>query len=386
MRGLKHAAVTVTAAAAITGGLAVSAANASTSDHHNHHHQPFISNFSNVTPGPSTIPANGDVNPYGVAVIRQSVGRLDRGDVLVSNFNNHKNQQGRGSTIVEVSPKGAVTQFAHISPSMVPGCPGGVGLTTALAVLNNGWVVVGSLPTSNGMSATAKAGCLIVLDSQGNVRETFEHHGINGPWDMTAVSNGNFAELFVTNVLNGTVAASPNPAKPHIVDKGTVLRLDLQMAPYSAPALMSVTTIGSGFPERTDQSALVIGPTGVGLGRDGTLYVADTLRNRIAAIRDATFRTSSDGTGMTVSAGAALNGPLGLAIAPNGDILTVNGGNGKLVETTPGGSQIATRVLDSTPTPPGLPGNGALFGLAVAPHHGGVYFVDDDKNQLNLLH
>ena len=29
---------------------------------------------------------------------------------------------------------------------------------------------------------------------------------------------------------------------------------------------------------------------------------------------------------------------------------------------------------------------GALFGLAVAPHGKGVYFVDDDTNTLNLLH
>jgi hypothetical protein len=385
MRGIQHAAVAVIAAAGITGGLMIGAASASAADHHDHH--PFISSFSTVMQGPSTIPQNGDENPYGVAVIHHSVGLLHRGDVLVSNFNNGSNQQGRGSTIMEVSPGGAVTQFAQISASGLPGdCPGGVGLTTALAVLHDGWVVVGSLPTSNGMSATAKAGCLIVLDSHGNVRETLAHHGINGPWDMTAVSDGNFAELFVTNVLNETVAASPDPANPQIVDKGTVLRLDLRISQDEPPALQSVTKIGSGFPERTDQGALVIGPTGVGLGRDGTLYVADTLGNRIAAIPDARFRHSSDGTGMTVSAGNALNGPLGLTIAPNGDILTVNGGDGNLVETTPDGEQVATFALDTTPTPPGQPGNGALFGLAVAPHHDGIYFVDDDENQLNLLH
>ena len=53
--------------------------------------------------------------------------------------------------------------------------------------------------------------------------------------------------------------------------------------------------IGTGFPERTDPDALVIGPTGVGLAPDGTLYVADTLNNRIAAIPDALFRHASAG-------------------------------------------------------------------------------------------
>ena len=37
------------------------------------------------------------------------------------------------------------------------------------------------------------------------------------------------------------------------------------------------TIIGSGFDERTDPAALVIGPTGLGLAPNGALYVADTL-------------------------------------------------------------------------------------------------------------
>ena len=43
-------------------------------------------------------------------------------------------------------------------------------------------------------------------------------------------------------------------------------------------------------------------------------------------------------------------------------------------------------MLDNTPVPPGLPGNGTLFGLAVVPGAAGVYFVDDGTNTLNLLH
>lgn len=109
---------------------------------------------------------------------------------------------------------------------------------------------------------------------------------------------------------------------------------------------------------------MVIGPTGVGLGSNGTLYVADTLNNSVATIGNAVLRSTSAGTGKTVSAGGAINGPLGLAIAPNGDILTVNSGDGNLVETTPGGAQVAIKTLDTSGSPPGA---GALFGLAVKP-------------------
>jgi sugar lactone lactonase YvrE len=341
---------------------------------------PFINRFHSIRTVVSTIPANGDLNPYGIFVIRQSIGRLHWGNVLVSNFNNKHNLQGTGTTIVQITPGGRRTLFAHIKASTLPGrCPGGVGLTTALEVLPGGWVVVGSTPSKNGMAATAKAGCLIVLNRNGKVAETFSGNGINGPWDSTMVSYGRVVDLFVDNVLNGTVKANGK-----VVNGGTVLRLTLLLSSRHAPRLVSTTKIGSGFAEQTNATAFILGPTGLGLGRHDTLYVADTQNSTITAIDKALVRPSSAGTGAMVSSGGALNMPLGMAIAPNGDILTVNGGDGRIVETTPAGVQIAHRFLDRTPPPP--IGAGALFGLAVAPHGSGVYYVDDDTNTLRLLH
>jgi sugar lactone lactonase YvrE len=143
----------------------------------------------------------------------------------------------------------------------------------------------------------------------------------------------------------------------------------------------SLTVIGSGFSERSDPAALVIGPTGVALGKNNkTLYVADSLNNRIAAITDPLHRSSSDNTGSTVSRGGSLNDPLGMTLAINGNILTANGNDGNLVETTPMGIQIATTLLDGTGNPPGA---GTLFGLTDVPGHG-LFFVDDGSNTLNL--
>jgi hypothetical protein len=135
-----------------------------------------------LNPGPSesTLPANGDVNPYGLTQVPVTTGNLVQGDLLVSNFNNSSNLQGTGTTIMEISPAGVVQAFAQIDPSSLPGpCPGGVGLTTALVVLRAGWVIVGSLPTSDGTAATAQAGCLLVLNSTGQVVETFSGAPIN---------------------------------------------------------------------------------------------------------------------------------------------------------------------------------------------------------------
>ena len=351
--------VTATAGLLAGSGMVATAANASDS---------FIGPLNHTKVIASTVPANGDVNPYGVAVVPHSTGRLYRGDVLVSNFNDKANVQGTGTTIVEVSPHGTVSLFAGIKDSA---CPGGVGLTTALVVLRSGWVIVGSLPTQNG--AISGPGCLIVLDQWGNVRKTISGYGIDGPWDMTALDGGNVSVLFVTNVLGGILAKHP------YANGGTVQRLVITSKPARTPRVLSSTKIGSGFPAKTDPAALVLGPTGDGLSWNGTLYVASTVDNRIAAIPNALSRHGSDGTGYTVSKGGHLNAPLGLAIAPNGHILTVNGGDGNIVETTPGGKQISWKTIDNN-----MGGAGDLFGLAVKPGADAVYFVDDFGNDNNL--
>jgi len=355
---------------------------------------PILKKLKTVSTVASTVPANGDVNPYGIVRVERSVGKLEAGHILISNFNNMANQQGTGTTIVDVSPGGALTLFAQLDPTTLPGaCPGGIGLTTALAVLRSGWVIVGSLPTNAGTLEPGGSGCLIVLDSNGNAVETFYGSLINGPWDMTWIEHGDHPSLFVTNVLNGTLAAGGS-----VVHQGTVLRINLGTSTTQMPWIESMTVIGSGFDQRTDPAALVLGVTGVALSssshgddaddwhgddHDRVLYVADTLNNCIRAISNPIFRTDSDGTGKLVASGGALNQPLGLTVAPNGHILTVNGGDGYIIEFSAHGKQLAKELIDNTGGPP--PGAGTLFGLIYVPDWG-IYFVDDGSNTLNLLH
>jgi hypothetical protein len=339
---------------------------------------PFLGGLNQVSTVASTVPPNGDVNPYGIFEVPNSSGNLVAGHFLVSNFNNKANLQGTGTTIMDIAPDGGVKEFARIHANSLPGpCPGGVGLTTALVVLKTGWVVVGSLPTSDGTSATAKAGCLLVLNNQGKVAETFSGGDINGPWDMTVTDNDDTAVLFVTNVLNGTVAASPN-----VVNGGTVVRLKLAVSSQEKPELESSVVIGSQFPERTDPGALVIGPTGVVFNpQNGVLFIADSVGNRIAMIGDALARKNSAGSGSTVTINGSLNDPLGLTRAPNGDLIAANGNDGNLVEISPDGDQVDTKLVDNTGNPPGA---GTLFGLFATLDK--VYFVDDGSNTLNVLH
>jgi hypothetical protein len=358
----------------------------------------ILKKLNNISTISSTVPRNGDVNPYGLVRVPKSVGILREGHYLISNFNANTtlqpNFQGTGTTIVEVSPDGALTLFSQIDATNLPGpCPGGVGLTTALAVLRTGWVIVGSLPTTDGTFATAQAGCLIVLDAWGNPVETFYGSLLNGPWDMASLDGDQQAVLFVTNVLNGTVAANGK-----VVNQGTVVRVNLAVSTSAMPFLESLTVIGAGFPERTDPAALVIGPTGLGMapacqhdsgncwfpfGEDEPiLYVADSINNRIDVITDPLTRATPSGPDKVLSSGGSLNDPLGLNVAPDGHILVVNGNDGFVTEITPHGVQIAKKLIDSSGNPPGA---GALFGLVFDPEVGVVY-VDDATNTLNVLH
>jgi hypothetical protein len=339
----------------------------------------------------TTVPANGDVNPYGVALVPRTIGKLVEGNFLVSNFNDAGNSQGTGTTIVQMRPNGSQKLFAQIDPNdpAVAGCTAGgtggvpltIGLTTALVALQSGFVVVGSLPTSDGSAATAQAGCLIVLDSQGNVAETIgntvetiKDTNINGPWDMTAVDNGGTFFLFVTNVLNDTVKA--NGA---IVNEGTVVRLLFTVPTSGAPQLTKEAVIANTLPERTDPMALVIGPTGAAFDpQTGNLLVADSLDSTIVKIPSAL--TAGLTSPITFSADPALNDPLGISLFGR-DLFVANGNDGNIVEIDVDSGQTAANLVDNA----GGTGAGSLFGLwAISDKK--VFFVDDATNTFNRLH
>jgi hypothetical protein len=337
----------------------------------------FLGQLHGLTQVASTVPANGDVNPYGVAVVPASGGRLTAGDTLVSNFNDKANVQGTGTTLVQVSPAGKTSVFANISALPAgQACPGGIGLTTALGILPGGWVVVGSLPTSNGgvLPALDPAGCLIVLNNQGTVAETITNSDIVGPWDLTVKSSATSAEVFVTNALGGNTTTNNGvPATGNC----TVVRLDLALSPASPPKLTSSTVIGTGFPWRANKAALILAPTGLALGGNGTLYVDDTLTNSVSAIPRALTRTGAiTAFSGTLSTGGALDGPLGMTMVPNGDLVVVNGNNGNAVEISPAGKQVATKTLIKN-------GAGDLFGIITT--QSGLLIANDGTNALDAI-
>jgi hypothetical protein len=336
-----------------------------------------IHRFTTLT---STVPDNGDQNPYAVVVAPVSAGSVLKDDVLVTNFNDHNNLQGLGSTIMRYRPATQeLATFASI-PRHLPQCPGGIGLTTAMTMLKSGWVIVGSLPSQDGTTATKGQGCLLILDASGNVAGSITGPNINGPWgNMAVIDNGGTATLFVSNT-----GFDVGPPGQDVVDKANVVRISLAIAPGKPPVVTDETVVGNGFGQQADKDVFIIGPTGLALGANSTLYVSDAIHNRIAAIPNAATRKDSAGTGQDVTTDGLLKRPLAMTVAPNGNLLVVNGLNGQVVEVDPAsGKQLHALWVDANRAQ-SPPGSGDLFGIAMTPSGDGFYYVKDEMNTLVL--
>jgi len=334
----------------------------------------------------STVTDNGDLNPYAVVVAPVSAGKIQKDDVLVDNFNNISNLQGTGTTIVDYRPATKQTTLFAKLPQKLAECPGGVGLTTAMTMLQSGWVIVGSSPSTDGTTATKGDGCVIVLDADGKMVAAWSGPTINDPWgNMAVLDKGSTATLFISMAgfgLPGPDKIDPATGFPVRVHEATVLRLELEIPDGKPPVLVRQTVVADGFSQRADRDNFLLGPTGLALGGDGTLYVTDGLDNLIVAIPDALTRTTSAGTGRVVTQGGLLSWPLAMVYTKQGHLLVCNGKDGRVVEVDPvAGKQIYSQWIDSDQAQ-SPPGNGDLFGIALTPDGQGFYYVEDDMNTL----
>jgi hypothetical protein len=334
----------------------------------------------------STITDNGDLNPYAVVVAPVSAGKIAKDDVLITNFNNLSNLQGTGVTIIAINPATRASTKIVDLPQNRKQCPGGIGLSTAMTMLKSGWIIVGSTPSTDGTTRTKGDGCLMVLDAWGRVAATWTGPDINGPWgNMAVVDRGNSATLFIS--MSGFDVPGPQVRDPATgtsvqVNKATVLRLELSIPSGQPPVITSRTVVGNGFAQRADQYDFLLGPTGLALSPDGTLYIADAVSNQIDAIPDALTRTTSAGIGRVVTRDGLLKHPLAMCWTPNGTLLVTNAWNGQVVELDPAsGKQLFAHWLDTNQAQ-SPPGNGDLFGIAMKPDGSGFYYVQDDMNAL----
>jgi hypothetical protein len=327
--------------------------------------------FQQILPFPtinvSTIPSNGDVNPYGVAFVPNGFpagGLLEPGDLLVSNFNNSQNLQGTGTTIIKVAPNGQTSLFFQGTAPL--------GLSTGLAVLKAGFVLVANCPT-NGQPPVPGAlpGSLMLINRNGTLVQTFFSDAIQGPWDFTVYDQGRKVTVFVSNAITGTVT------RIELVLSGPIF------------AMTSAAVIASGYTHHADPATFEVAPTGLAFDpTKNILYVASTGDNAVFEVKDAFNRHASGGPGRLVYADKVhLHGALAMVMAPNGHLLVSNSDEfnpdpnqpSEIVEFTVSGRFIGELSVD--------PNLGGAFGLNITNDTDDqVRFaaVDDNANTITI--
>jgi DNA-binding beta-propeller fold protein YncE len=175
------------------------------------------------------------------------------------------------------------------------------------------------------------------------------------------------------------------------------------------PTGRTITIAGSGAgafdgDQKQAAQAALHGPSGLAIARNGDLYIADTLNNRVRMVEQATgmIRTiagtgeagdpSLVGDGGPATAAHLLN-PVGVALAPNGDVYIADTGHNRIRRVTASTGIISTVAGDGLP---GVLGDGgpatiarlaAPMGLAVVPTAKTVtlYIADSLNGRVRVL-
>jgi hypothetical protein len=317
----------------------------------------------------STNPGNGDQNPYGVVFVPPTFpdNTVQLGDVLVANFNDGANNQGQGTTIINIRPDRTKALFAKVPTP---------GLTAAMGILRAGFVLIGSITVPKPSNFPgAVGGPITVLDYNGKVVTTITSPLLKGPWGMALDDDGTTAKVFVSNVLNGTV-----------------IRINLTLTPTTF-TVDSITRIAFGYGHINNNTFPLVGPSGLAYNEAfHTLYVTSAGGSKIFAIAHADTITVPVSLGTQIYADAVhLHGPVGLAIAPNGDLISAQADNfnvnpnftSEIVEFTTTGQFVAQFSIDNA--------TGAAFNIALDVNSDPLVpikfaYVNDAENTLNVIY
>jgi hypothetical protein len=318
----------------------------------------------------STVDAkNGDMGPRAISLVRSTFG-LQKGQLLVCNFEDSSGAAGKGTTIEVLNPKPHSKPATFTQNTKVKGCDGD------------------SVTEANQVYAAGKlSGFVSQFDQTGSLKKSFSAH-LEAPFaDVDAFCGLPYApeDIYVSDSKTGSI-----------------VKLEFTSVSGGKTTLTEVIT-GFGINKGSGWSAL--GPSGIQYNNhrtgslcNDTLYIVDGGDNTVVAISTASallekdeivvqpggkkFKCAhpKDTCATLVYSGAPLNAPVASALLPNGNLIVANtkGGN-KLVELTPAGKILATKTLDTSTT-------ADVFGLVASgtSDTDTVLFYTDTKT--NTLH
>lgn len=328
-----------------------------------------------TTIGSAVDPANGDQNPYGLAIAPVSAGLVTAGDLIVCDFNDGPtNTQGLGTSVLGLHPTAGSMPYHIAQSAALKGC-------SAVAVLADG-AIAATADQANGVELVQPNGTVVTPSP-------FAGDTFASPWsDVYIPAGGTYgtnATLYVSNATSGAI------------DRISLGSGDSQSA---------FTEIATGFSVNMGAPGSISAPAGLTYdGSIDTLYVVDTNRNRVIALNHvsqigtdgvmvndtaappgtAMFSGPSASSAVVIANGAPLNGPISGALLGNGNLVVGNtldpNGTNLLIEVSPQQGVVAQKNVDTGAA-------GALFGIVATVTGSGaqlVYFNDDNDNTVKLL-
>ena len=316
------------------------------------------------TIGSTVDPMNGDNNPYGLAIEPVTAGTETMGNLMVCNFNDSMGNAGNGTTMVQLSPMpgSKPTRFAQ-DPSL-KGCD-------AIAINTKaGFPWVAAYTAMDNPIVSTSGSVVNTLATA----YTWMH-----PWGQVyavpaATLTMAVPTFYVTDAGDGSVVAI------RITSSGFMFQ-----------------KIAKGFPTNLTSAYGILAPAGLTYDQPSdTLYVVSSDTNSIVALTNAS--TLTDGgitvggtasTGLSFTGpmashakviynGSPLNYPVSMAELYNGDLIVGNTGDNNMIEITPTGLVVATKLVDSGSA-------GAIFGIATAGTSVDtqvIFFNDDNTNSV----
>jgi hypothetical protein len=319
----------------------------------------------------STVDAsNGDKGPRAISIVPEGNGVLKRGQLLVCNFDDKGGTAGDGTTLELLNATASSKATRFFQSSAFEGCDGDT-ISAADAVyaagLTAGKVAEIAIPYGEAKYKLTK--------KYGSPIESPLADGSGGKVGLYAAEYA-----FVGDGKTGSL-------------------IDFSVNGFGHANVLQAMT---GFAVGKSSSGAKLGPSGMEYTSKGdTVYVVDGVTNTVVAVTGIanllekdeivvesggkTFdcKHKTDACAHLVYSGAPLDAPLASALLPNGNLIVANtqGTANTLIELTPAGKVLDTKVVDTSSTQ-------GVFGLVASGTSDAntvLYFTDTNDNDVHEL-
>ncbi|MGA7354180.1 MAG: hypothetical protein WA431_01430 [Candidatus Cybelea sp.] len=309
---------------------------------------------------------NGDKGPRAISIAPRSKGLLRKGQLLVCNFESSAGVPGNGTTMEILNPASSSTPMRFVQSDSIKGCDG------------DGLGAQGGSSYGAGLAS----GKVVEVSSKGVPERTFGGQAIKAP----------FAD---------TIALPEQPFSPEYVFVSTTSGgiASISVGFYGNDR---ATEVATGFGVTTQSGQTVLAPSGLQYDpATDVLYIVDGVTDTIVAFSNASELLDKDEIivkpgGKTfkcehpkatcaslVYSGSPLDAPMAATLLPNGNLIVANTGGtaNTLVELTPHGQVLDTKVVDSSSTQ-------GVFGLAASGTSDSntvLFYADTNSNTVHEL-